>query len=182
MAEAEKGSEEQPGKVEPKPEEKSTPRNYSEDEFKEVVQQRQELKERLRALEEAESKRQADIKAAAEQKAIEEGKMKEVLDAKEKELESLKAKAVAYEEQQAKLRKSLVAQLEDDTDKKVAKEIASLDVLQEFVDARKQDKSGPYGGKGKNQPPKLDLKNFKGSYDDAVAMMRAAGVPIDLGE
>jgi hypothetical protein len=73
-------------------------RTYSESEFKEVVAARDEAKRKLREREEAEQKIQ-------QAKLLEEGKLKELLEAKNKEIESLsnlKDKLAKFEEREAK--------------------------------------------------------------------------------
>ena len=180
MADAEKGTEVQP-KVEETTTDKSTPRNYSEGEFKEVVDQRQTLKRKLEQYEKADAKRKEEAEAAAKEKAIAEGDMKAVLEAQEQELKTLKEKAERYEDQEKQMRKDLIGKLSDDTDKKVAKDISSVATLQEFVNARSEDKTVPDPSKGSPGGPKLDIRGFKGNYDDLTAHLKAAGVPINDG-
>lgn len=73
-------------------------RTYSESEFKEVIAARDEAKRKLREREEIEEK-------AKQAKLLEEGKLKELLEAKQKEIESLSAlkeKLAKFEEREAK--------------------------------------------------------------------------------
>jgi len=80
-----------------KSDDKPTPKTYSEDEFKKVVEQRQNLKGKVEEYEtELKKIRDAENKSK-EDKLKEEKKYQELLDQKEKELESLKPKVEQYE-------------------------------------------------------------------------------------
>jgi DNA repair exonuclease SbcCD ATPase subunit len=141
-----------------------------------------EINDRMKALEADLNKRTEAEKKALEDKAIEEGKLKDVLATKESELASLQEKAEKYEEQEQKLRKSLIDKL-DDRQKKIAKGIPDIDNLKEYVDSIQEVKpQEPVSGKGQGVPPAIDIRNFKGSFDDLVAALKAAGAPIDYGQ
>jgi hypothetical protein len=121
----------------------SASKSYSEEEFKKVIEERDKAKEKARKYEEADKK-------AAEQKAVEEGRIKELLTQREAELDAVKKKAEAYEAQQSKLRESLIAKLPDGIDKEVGVTIPDLDKLTKFVESRTHQQAKTYDAKQKS--------------------------------
>ena len=174
MSDDVKGSEEQKQPAEAGAGEKQT-KTYSEEQFKELVAQRDDLKKRLRTFDEAEAKRKAEADSSANQKAIEEGKAKETLKKLEDGLKSADDKIKTYEEQLAKLRETLVSKLTDAVDHEVATKIPDLDTLTKFVEARTQAADGPAGGKGQLARHDFDIRNFKGSQQELEAFLRKEG-------
>ena len=136
---------------------KSATKTYSEEQFKELIVERDKAKDKLRKIEE-------DRKKAEEAKAIEEGKLKEVLASKEAELAVANKKAEAYEAQQQKLRESYLSKLSDE-DKELASDIHDLDKLKKFV-----DKITPQQAESKSQEKwkpgsKVDKPTFKNATE-----------------
>lgn len=123
-------------------------RTYSDEEFKKLVAERDRAKERLRLIDEA-------AKKAEEDKKIQEGKAQELLAEKQLRLDELEAKAKAYEEQQGKLRDSLLGKLTDEADKIAGESIKDLDKLSRYVELRTQKQGGPFGGKGSGVPTEV---------------------------
>ena len=95
-------------------------KTYSEAEFKEVVQQRQELKKKLAAFETAEQEK-------ARKLLEEKGEYETVLKQKDSELESFKSKAEQYEKFVNEIKEDLLSQLS-----KEHQEIASVLGLEEL--------------------------------------------------
>ena len=132
----------EPTKAEPtKDEPTQKPRTYSKEEFDEVVADRDKAKKINRKAEEAAQK-------ATEEKAIEDGKLSEVLastKAENVELKAFKEERVAEDNA---TREELIGKLNDD-DKEIATEIANLSKLRKFVEKQttapplNQSKGGP---------------------------------------
>jgi colicin import membrane protein len=108
-------------------------RTYSDEEFKKVVAERQEAKEKLRLLEEEKRK-------AADEKAKAEGKTAELLERSEKELSAIKAErdtltadVAKYREKQEALKKSLLEKITD-ADLRTVGEKLDVDALAILVD------------------------------------------------
>jgi len=137
---------------------KSATKSYSEEQFKELIAERDKAKEKLRKIEE-------DKKKAEETKAIEEGKLKEVLASKEAELAAANKKAEAYEAQQTKLRESYLSKLSDE-DKELASDIHDLDRLKKFVDKISPQPSTENKSQEKWKPgSKLEKPKFKNAAE-----------------
>ena len=133
-----KGSEEPTKTVEPSGS-TTTTKTYSEEEFKKVIAERDKAKEKVRLIEEAEKK-------ALEAKAIEEGKAKEMLAAKDAELATVKAKAEAYEAMQEKLKKQALEKVPPEL-RHIAEKLSAEDAL-EFADKLSTNKVKPFTEKG----------------------------------
>lgn len=115
-----------------KPEGTATPRTYSESEFKELVAQRQALKDQLR-------KREEDDKKVADAKLADEGKLKELLVIKEKELSDLaplKDKLAKYEAMEEAQREKLLKELPKE--KRDLYASVPTEVLQDMVEQLKK--------------------------------------------
>lgn len=177
MADAEQRPDGQSGSEE----QHDKPKSYSEEQFKELVGQRDALKTRLRALEDDAKKRIEADEEAKKQKAIEEGKLKDILTETEAKLKTLSEKAEAYEKQQEKLRKSLISKISDKDLKAIAEDIGDLDKLQLFVDKHTKDLTGPDATRG--APPDLQtvlskIPQFKGSPSELVKALQEAGLNV----
>ena len=152
-------------------------RERSEEEFKKLIAERDKAKERLRLIDEA-------AKKTEEEKRIAEGKARELLAEKEAKLVELEAKAKAYEEQQGKLRESLLGKLTDEADKIAGEAISDLDKLSRYVELRSQNSGGPFGGKGAakhDERPALKLNvsgvGEKEGIESVRQKLRAEGFP-----
>ena len=131
-------------------------KQYSEEDFKAVVAQRQELKARLAAIEDAQ-------KRADENKKVEEGKVKEVLaqrdaelDATKKQLEETSTKAKAFEDQQSKIREQAINKLTDDKLKALAGKLSNVDDVLEFVNIHTESKVATFADKSKKDVQDAD--------------------------
>ena len=144
-------------------------RERSEEEFKKLIAERDKAKERLRLIDEA-------AKKATEEKQIQDGKAKELLAEKEARLVELEAKAKAYEDQQGKLRESLLGKLTDEADKIAGESIHDLDKLSRYVELRSQKQGEPFAGKGQGKPGKLDIKSLGKNYGEIEAELRKRGI------
>jgi hypothetical protein len=144
-------------------------KSYSEEEFKKLIGERDKAKERLRLIDEA-------AKKATEEKQIQDGKAKELLAEKEARLVELEAKAKAYEDQQGKLRESLLGKLTDEADKIAGESIQDLDKLSRYVELRSQNKGEPFAGKGQGKPGKLDIHSLGKNYGEIEAELRRRGL------
>ena len=152
-------------------------RERSEEEFKKLIAERDKAKERLRLIDEA-------AKKTEEEKRIAEGKARELLAEKEAKLVELEAKAKQYEEQQGKLRESLLGKLTDEADKIAGENIHDLDKLARYVELRSQNSGGPFSGKGaatveKRPPLKLNVGSLgdKSEMESVRQRLRAEGFP-----
>lgn len=115
-----------------KPDGSATPKTYSEEAFREVIAARDAAKAKLREREEADKK-------ATDAKLLEEGKLKELLAAKETEigaLQGLKDKVAKYEAAEAAQREKLLKELPKE--KRDLYAGVSLEVLQDVVEQVKK--------------------------------------------
>ena len=144
-------------------------RTYSESEFKEVIAARDEAKRKLREREEIEEK-------AKQAKLLEEGKLKELLQAKEKELEgldSLKEKLRKLEEKESRLleaeakRKEALLQKLPEEKRKLYSE-ASLSILEDIV----QSLSTPDPTKGSKPGNSEASKTYESYTQEELAEMK----------
>jgi len=159
--------------------EKQQSKTYSEKDFKDVVQQRQELKAKLAAIEDAQKK-------ADEEKKIGDGKINEVLKQREIELETIKKqleeadkKAKAFEEQQGKIREQAISQLTDDKLKALASKLPGVDDVLEFVKIHTESKVTTFDDKTKKAVGKDGESPFKklpnesfNQWQDRVAALK----------
>ena len=118
-----------------------SPKTWPDDEVKKIIEDRDKAKHLLRSIDEANKK-------SEEQKAIEEGKLKEVLAKREAELVEALNKAQAFEDQQKALRDGLLSKITDPKLKSIAEEL-SIAKLQEFTESINTDKGNPFSAKGK---------------------------------
>ena len=141
MSDDKQGSDEQQKEEESTSAKEATAKTYSEDEFKKVIAERQEAKEKARKYEEEKQK-------AEEEKAIADGKLADVLATTKEENKALKAFKEAREEEDRAMREELIGKLSDD-DKEIATDIANLSKLRKFVDKQTQAQSLNQGKGGK---------------------------------
>ncbi len=129
---------------------------YSEEEFKKLVAERDKAKEKLRA-------RDEEDKKVADQKAIDEGRTKELLLQREQELLDVKKKNVVFEEQQAKLRQGLLDKITDPSLKALAEKLPEIADVQVFVDLHTKTPSKTYGDKSPGAKVEFadQVKGFK---------------------
>ena len=116
-------------------------KTWPDDEVRKIIEERDKAKQKLRAVDE-------EKKKAGEQKAIEEGKLKEVLAQKEAELAEAQKKAQAFEDQQKVFRDGLLSKITDPKLKSIAEEL-SIAKLQEFAESINTDRGSPFSAKGK---------------------------------
>lgn len=116
---------------------------WKDSDVKEIIAERQRLKEEKRQREEADKK-------AQEEKMLSEKKYEELLKQREAELEkertekqTLKQKAEAFEEQQKQLREQTLAKIKDGKLKDIAAELSTAKLL-EFVDELNNDKGSGF--------------------------------------
>lgn len=142
-----------------------------------------EINDRAKAAETALKAREDADKAAAEKKAIEEGKLQEVLADKEAKLKALVEKAESYEKQEKKLRKGLIEKITDKDLQSIAEDIHDIDKLQLFVDKHTKDTTPPNSSRGPTPDAKVAaseaIRDFKGSPGQLVAMLKKAGFPVE---
>ena len=141
-----------------KPDGNAAAKTYSEEVVKELIAQRQALKDQLRAREESDKK-------ASEGKLLEEGKLKELLEAKEKrlaELEGLAEKVKSYEAADAARRDALLEELPKD--KRELYRSASEAVIRDAVELHKSAKGEP------TQARKAGTGSEGKKYDDYTSV------------
>lgn len=112
---------------------------WSDDEVKKIIEERDNAKRKLRKIDE-------DTQKAAESKAIEEGKLKEVLEKQTAELESLRKFKESKDVEEIAVRESALTKLSDE-DKEIAKELSTPKLLAYVEKQTKQPP--PFNGKGK---------------------------------
>jgi hypothetical protein len=146
---------------------KNNPKTWEDSEVQKIIKQRQEGKEeREKLAKELDAFKEKERKEL-EAKQIEDGKSKELLTQKEKELQE-KDKALAeqkkvldeIEAERKTQKESLINKLTDETDKKVAVEIKDLSTLTAFVEKQTKTKVTPYSKassseRGKDEPKSL---------------------------
>lgn len=120
-----------------KPDGTATPKTYSEEVVKELIAQRDEVKRKLREREEADKK-------VTDAKLQEEGRYKELLEAKEKrlaELEGLAKEVEAYRQADADRREALLKELPKE--KRELYQTASEAVIRDAVELHKSADGKP---------------------------------------
>jgi membrane protein involved in colicin uptake len=128
-------------------------KTYPEAYVKQLIAERDKAKDKARKVEEAEKK-------ALEAKAIEEGKIKEVLAQRESEIAAAREKLTKYEEMETKRREGLISQLPDD--KKELYSSVGTDVLEDLVNTLTKRDSTKGTGPGRTNPAMPD------SYGEAL--------------
>lgn len=150
---------------------KSDDKTWSDDEVKKIIAERDKAKEKLRVQDEEKRK-------AEEAKAIEEGKLKEVLASKETLLAEVQAKLTAYQEAEKADRETLLSQIKDEGDKKIGSELSTAN-LRLYVEKISKT-SGPSekrgalgGGDGDDSPYKRKSGETYQQYDARIAKLKA---------
>jgi len=145
-------------------------------ELKKVIGQRDELKAKIREIEERDKK-------ASEDKLAAEGKLSELLtstkaelEAERKKLADLSQKAEAYEKQQEELRTQLLAKVTDDDIRAVLAK-APLADIQKIVDKFTQEKPQPPAPKLQLGNPEEVRKQFKNA-DEYGAYLKKQGLAV----
>jgi hypothetical protein len=156
MAEDVKGSDEQQKKADAGTEQAKT---YDENYVKELIAERDKAKDKARKFEEQRKKEE-------EQKAIDEGRLKEVLAQRESELADAKKKADLFEQQQIKLREQLINKLPED-EREFASDINDLDKLSKYVEKRTTETTtgALVTGKQRKEAGKPEFKNADDIYN-----------------
>jgi len=116
-------------------------KSYSEEEFKAVVAQRDEIKKKLRDIEEAERK-------VSEAKKVEDGKAKELLAEKEKLLEVANSQLENLKKNMDALRQELIGKIPDPELKALAEKLPDLADIQKLVEKSQQKSPITFQGKG----------------------------------
>ena len=117
----------------------------NEAEVKKIIVERDEAKARLKEIAEKEKK-------LAEDKAVAEGKVKEILAQKEAELAEVKKKAELYEAEQKAIREQALEGLPDEF-KSFAEKLPSASDVLAFRKTIETKQSAPYSGKGGTPEP-----------------------------
>ena len=115
-------------------------KSYSEEEFKAVVAQRDEIKKKLRDIEEAERK-------VSEAKKVEDGRAKELLAEKEKLLEVANSQLEILKKNMDALRQELIGKIPDPELKALAEKLPDLADIQKLVE-KSQKSPGTFEGRG----------------------------------
>jgi len=127
-------------------------------EKKELIAQRDKLKAKLREIDEAKKK-------AEEDKAIEEGRLKEVLQSKEAELKELRTKMEAVETARQESRQRALDKVTDPDMKKFAEKMSDASEILDFVETvnrMKGDKLTTHTGKERMTAPEVPKsKSFR---------------------
>lgn len=141
---------------------------FSDEDFKKLTEERDKAKEKLRQRDEADKK-------AEEEKAKAEGKFKELLEQREKELESAKklaeelaGKATRADELEKTIREQHLTKIADPELRKMAESLATENLV---VFAEKITKVVPSSGKAVGVETGGDAKNFQ----EWEAAMRKSG-------
>lgn len=113
---------------------------WSDDEVKKIIEERDKAKEKVRKREEEEKKQK-------DEKAIEEGRLKDVLTERETEVKELRAYKAQRDVAEKLERDELLAKIKDEGDKKIA-EVLSVDLLRQYVAKIESQSGGPSGAKG----------------------------------
>ena len=130
-------------------------------EKKELIAQRDKLKAKLRDFEEKDKK-------ALEDKAIEEGKLKEVLASRDAELSELRQKVAAVETARQADRQRALDKVVDPEFKKFAETMSDASTILEFVDKLAEKKITTHTSNDiKTAPEAPKYKNFR-DWDNAV--------------
>lgn len=143
----------------------------------EVLNKTKNLEEELKKFNDEKAKLAEDAKKAAELKAIEDGKSKELLTQKDAELEKarkekeeLQKVADAYKEQQKKIREGAIARIKDEDLKKIAEKLQDVQDVVDFVEKLEKNKVIPFSGKSKSvnaedgKPAFKDLREAEAYY------------------
>ena len=150
---------------------KANQKQYSEEELKKVIAERDKAKEKLRAKEEEEKKAKEDAEIAN-------GRAAELLKQRDAELAEAKKIVAAVAEREQKLRESLLNKLTDEMDKKVAANVSDLDTLSAFVESRtKQPPGKTFSDKAESGQPKdfKDKVSAAKTVQDLEAIAKAQG-------
>lgn len=121
-------------------------KTYTEDYVKELIAERDKAKEKARKYDE-------EKKKIEEAKAIEDGRLKELLQQKESENLSLKERAEKYELSQNKLREQALARITDSELKKVAEKLPSVEDVISFAETISKQKLSVHNTKDATVPP-----------------------------
>ena len=140
-------------------------KTWPDDEVRKIIEERDKAKQKLRSIDEANKK-------SEEQKAIEEGKLKEVLADKEAKLAEALKKAQAFEDQQKVFRDGLLSKITDTKLRAIAEEL-SIAKLQEFTESINSDKGNPFSAKGQSTTTKSDFERLdKETWPEYQARMQ----------
>lgn len=144
--------------------------------FKEIIEERNRLRD-------AQQAREADEKKRQEQKLMEEQKYKELLSQRETELDQLRKeneavqeKAKAYEAEQVKLRESALAKIKDEDMRNIASKLPTTADILAFTEKLETPQS-PFAAKGKPKEATNPLKALPGedfrAYERRIQQMRS---------
>lgn len=154
---------------------KAEPKNYSEEEFKKVVGDRDKAKKELKEIRDAEEKAKADkLKADGEYKTLLDQKETELAE-KAKLLETLQASADASKAKEEKLKTDAIGKLKDPTLKDLATKLSDVNDVLKFVELHTGNKSPTFDGKLRDgDPAKEDFAYDPKKYPDFASYQRAA--------
>ena len=117
------------------------PKMWSDDDVKVIIAERDKAKEKARKYDD-------DKKKAEEAKAIEEGRLKEVLEGQKRELEELRAYKTQRDEAEKLEREELMGKIKDDKDKEIATDLPSVDLVRKYVEKIESQTGGPSPARG----------------------------------
>ena len=121
-------------------------KTYSEEEFKKAVAERDKAKAKVREIEDRDKK-------ALEDKAIEEGKLKDVLSQKEAKLAELQAKIDAADAVRQERRAKALEKVTDPVMRKVAEKLTDDVEIAEFIAALEERKITTHNANDKKTAP-----------------------------
>lgn len=160
--------------------ENKTPKTYSEDEFKKLVSQRDELKKNQNSLQTELDKIKAQIKTADEDDLKKKGELQTLLDKKEAELAETRTKAAdaetfkqKYEDLDKSIREKHLSELDDDELKEIADKLPT-DMLMRFVEKNKKTNGMEAGRPGGKTKITLDGKKWEDFNSKDLELIRSS--------
>ena len=132
---------------------------YSRKEFLEVASEKKMLADNAETVEAELQKYKDAEKKAADDKALAEGKSRELLDAANKINEDYKSKLTKYEETEKRLRDSALAKITDADHKAIAEKLPDVDSVLKYVELHTKEKQTPSSARASGVTQ--DGKQFK---------------------
>lgn len=157
----------------------TTPKQYSEDEFKKVVAQRDALKSTANSVQTERDQLKAQIDKLAEDELKAKGNLQELLDSKEKELADAKkvlteveTYKTKFEELDSSIRKNNLDKLEDNELKEIADALPTEKLIKFVEKHAKQIDGMDTGRPGGKSKIKIDGKQWADFDSKELAILR----------
>ena len=128
-------------------------KQWTDEEVQKIISERDKSKNKLRSFED-------DKKKQEDAKLIEEGKLKELLVDRDRQLIDLQGKATKYDEEMKKLKDNVLSRITDEGARQIIAKLDSIDDISKLAESFQSTKIKVDSSKASNKLPEAKFKSY----------------------